>query len=454
MNSSPTTLPDHREQFVDRAISFLTDVLGFASERVNERVIANVAELLQNRETSPQRRRCAVVASVTIGETYFLRHQSHFSWLVDRWVPSRLDAPNRWRSRPLRVLCAGCSSGEEAYSVAAMLHRKLPRGLDEVHIDAFDVNPRFLDRARRAQYRTWSLRGVQLDEHRDWLRLDGSTVQVCPPVSEAVQFVEHNLLEPLETNPALNRDYDLILCRNVLLYFHHRAVDTAYRHLKAALADSGVLLIGPSDPPPPDSVGFRRQQHGSVRTFRPPHSPAASGDACESSTNRTAAAPDSPQPAVPATDGPPTAPPGENDTTGGDDTPDAPSVDADDVSRVARNLSRIADTRLATKLLEQHLSRHPVDVRAHVLGAQYAAELGDFERAFRWGRRAVYLAPDAPWVTYLMTSICRRSGRDAMIERYLNWTRELLEDSPDTKRLRYSDDCTVRQLKEVLDGIG
>ena len=436
------------EEVLDRAAGFLTEVLGFASRRVNQRVIERVTELLEGDDVDAAARQAAIIAAVTVGETYFLRHPQHFQWLIEQWLPHWFDQVGSRCTRPLRVLSAGCASGEEAYSVAALLHRAMPRGLNEVRVDAFDVNARFLQRARQAQYRTWSLRGVQLEEHRDWLQLDGAQVEVKPPVCEGVQFVEHNLLDSIGDAEQLGEDYDLILCRNVLLYFHRQAVARAYRNLAAVLDDQGVLLVGPSDPTPPGELGLKQRQSGKVRVYQPcddqrepdsTPSPPAEPTARRRSQRCGSERDETPR----AVEGPGTVDSRAEQGKG---------IEAEEVCRVARNLSRMADTPLAVRFLEQHLDDHPLDVSMHVLGAQYAAETHQYDQAMQWCRRAVYLAPDSPWVVYLMSSICRRAGCEQMVQRYQNWARSLLENLSPIHRLRYSEGCTAQQLLEALDG--
>ena len=112
----------------------------------------------------------------------------------------------------------------------------------------------------------------------------------------------------------------------------------------------------------------------------------------------------------------------------------------------------MSDTRVAVQFLEHHLGDRPVDVEAHVLGAHYAAEIERFQLAFQWGRRAVFLAPDAPYVVFLLADICARSGRDDLVGRYERWTDELLAERHPDEPLQYSDGCRVHQLREVLRG--
>lgn len=457
MTKTDTADGDQRT-FRDHAISFLTEILGFDSGRVNQRVITSVADALEDDETTPADRQAAIIAAVTVGESFFLRHPHHFEWIVDRWARRRLRGSD---ALPTRILSAGCASGEEPYSICAMLRRAMPLRHRAIQIEAFDVNDRFLHRARRARYRPWSLRRIDLEDHRDWLELDESHIRVCEPVRRPVDFTCHNLLDPLEANAQLTGIYDLILCRNVLLYFHDRAIRTAYRHLADVLHRDGALIIGPSDPAPPDELDLTLDWEDGLRVVRRTDTSISGPSTSRRDVPAPADEPDSDprQPPAPQarskladeTTSSRTECSGRRPGTDSDETFATP-VDSEDVCRVARRLGRMASTELAVQFLATHLRDHPLDVEAHVLGAEFAAEIEDFDQAFRWARRATFLAPDAPYPVYLLAEICARSGREGMVSRYMNWARELLEDRPPDDRLKYSDDSTVAQLREVIDG--
>lgn len=122
-----------------------------------------------------------------------------------------------------------------------------------------------------------------------------------------------------------------------------------------------------------------------------------------------------------------------------------------DANAIARRLSRLSSTEVACDFLRHHLDDHPLDVEAHVLAAMYCAELDRVEEAFEWGRRAVFLAPDAPYVIFVLADICARCHRIEGYRRYTQWARKLLRDRHGGDILQYSSGCTVDQLREVLD---
>ena len=161
----------------------------------------------------------ALAEALTVGETYFFREPRSFEVLADEILPPLIDA-RRAGSRQLRLWSAGCCTGEEAYSLAIMLDRLLP-DLDDwqVTILATDVNRRFLQKAARAEYGEWSFRDAP-----PWLKSRYFTAgrrghALAPRIRRMVRFAALNLVDlrfPLKGDTAA---MDVILCRNVLMYF-------------------------------------------------------------------------------------------------------------------------------------------------------------------------------------------------------------------------------------------
>lgn len=187
-----------------------------------------------------------LIAQVTVGETYFFRCPEHFAWIRERVMPG---LRQRCESgQPLRIWSAGCASGEEAYSLAIVLHEA--GLLERSYVLGSDVSTTALAKARAAQYREWAFRAV--DEAFIARYFDNPNAALrClnPQLREHVEFAKINLATDLYPNAANGtRDMDLILCRNVLIYFDFDTIGRVARQLYDALAPGGWLLTGPSDP--------------------------------------------------------------------------------------------------------------------------------------------------------------------------------------------------------------
>jgi len=180
----------------------------------------------------------ALYQAVSVGETFFFRHPEQFAFIGRTMVPEWIAA----RKQRINVWSAGCATGEEAYSLAACLLDLVPRHV-EVSILATDLLERNLASAREGVYGAWSRRpsGPMLHPIFEEKSSD-SRMRIAPRVRGPVRFAQHNLLEAQNAG-----SFDLILCRNVLVYFSPESARKAVGHLVAALAADGALLFGPMD---------------------------------------------------------------------------------------------------------------------------------------------------------------------------------------------------------------
>ena len=182
----------------------------------------------------------ALAPELTIAETYFFRNPDHFRALLGVALPARLLA--RPPGAALRLLSAGCASGEEAYSLGIALHGALEPGR-EVSICGIDLNPKILEKAARARYSRWALRGTPAEVRSRWFRAEGQDFVLDASVRAMVTFEERNLTEddPVFWQPGR---YDVIFCRNVLMYLTPDAARAVIARLAGALVPGGFLFLG------------------------------------------------------------------------------------------------------------------------------------------------------------------------------------------------------------------
>lgn len=203
-----------------------------------------------------------LVNALTVGETYFFRDAGQFNALYHHVLPQIIK-----RRRPLRTIriwSAGCASGEEPYSVAMMLRQLLP-DVDEwsINILGTDVNTKALDRARKAVYSDWSFREERARQWRTrFFQRQGKRHELLDEVRRMVTFSQLNLAENDYPAYRTNTTFmDLIMCRNVTIYFDQPMVHKVVGRLYDALADGGWLVVGHSETSP---ITYRRFQ---ARTF-------------------------------------------------------------------------------------------------------------------------------------------------------------------------------------------
>lgn len=162
-------------------------------------------------------------------------------------------------NRPVRIWCAGSSTGEEAYTVAMIA---LEEGI-RVEVLGTDINTDFLHHAAIGLYADWSLR--RLDEKRKsrFFVRDDEQWAVRNELLSMVEFQRHNLLS--DPPPGL---WDIILCRNVLIYHSTEATQRVVENFAAALAQDGFLMMGSSEQLQDDWNLFRTSQHGGGFLYR------------------------------------------------------------------------------------------------------------------------------------------------------------------------------------------
>ncbi|MFN3267542.1 MAG: CheR family methyltransferase, partial [Deinococcales bacterium] len=142
---------------------------------------------------------------------------------------------------------AGCSSGEEAYTLAILALEYLQNQPWTFGVLGTDLNPAVLEKARAALYSEWSFRDTPPAWRERWFEAHQDQWRLLPQVREKVRFETLNLMA--ETWGAAS-DFDLILCRNVTIYFSNRTAQRIYERLAERLTLGGWLVLGPSDPPP------------------------------------------------------------------------------------------------------------------------------------------------------------------------------------------------------------
>jgi chemotaxis protein methyltransferase CheR len=189
-----------------------------------------------------------LVGRLTVGETYFFRNRGQFAVLREEILPAIIKR-RRAHGRRLRIWSAGCSTGEEPYSLAILLRELLP-DIDrwEIHLLATDINEDSLATARDGVYRNWSFREVEEHYRQANFTTEGDSSRIRPEVQSLVTFRFLNLADEYYPTAVTNTDdLDLILCRNVMIYFRPELCREVTRRFFSCLADQGYLLVGHSE---------------------------------------------------------------------------------------------------------------------------------------------------------------------------------------------------------------
>ncbi|MBD8200590.1 CheR family methyltransferase [Pseudomonas viridiflava] len=327
----------------------------------------------------------ALIEAVIVPETWFFRYPESFVTLgkLARERITTLDG-----ARPLRILSLPCSTGEEPYSIAmALIEAGI--GVRQFKVDAIDISPVSIARAKHGVYGKNSFRGSDLSFRERFFTPVGESFEISDLVRGCIDFQPGNLLDPkLATQVA----YDIVFCRNLVIYFDRPTQQHVFQVLKQLTREDGVLFIGPAEGNLLSAIGMRSLGIAQSFVFR--HAP-----------RETAVAPAAPAPvnkpiARPAPEPPPRTPaaqPASRNATAfaPGNKPAAATGNADSAALLASiaSLANEGKTVEARAACERYLQQHePVAQVFYWLGLLSEVE-GRVAEAQGFYRKALYLQP-------------------------------------------------------------
>ncbi|MES1262694.1 MAG: protein-glutamate O-methyltransferase CheR, partial [Acidobacteriota bacterium] len=203
-----------------------------------------------------------LIETVVVPETWFFRDREAFSVLArlatEEWLPAH-------GTGPLRALSVPCSTGEEPYSIVmALLEAGFAR--ERIQVDAVDISARALGRARHGEYGLNSFRGEELNFRDRYFRQTPKGYAVAEGLRERVTFRQGNLLAP-ELSFA-GEQYDVIFCRNLLIYFDRSTQEQIMQTLGSLLASTGFLFVGGAETYLASRSGFTSVNQAMSFAFR------------------------------------------------------------------------------------------------------------------------------------------------------------------------------------------
>lgn len=389
---------------------------------------------------------------ITIGETFFFRYAEQFAALRETILPEIIDRKSA--TRRLRIWSAGCSTGAEPYSLAILAHEILGGNLERwrVSIVGTDINDSFLNLAKQARFGKWALRSMPASEReRFFLDAGKDQWQVRPEFRSLVRFEKHNLLSLLDgTSPLELTDFDLILCRNVLIYFHPDIVIRIVEALRDRLAEDGWMLLGHAEPNPafstmmqtlnlPGTVAYRAKSGQVPPPALPPDQrkpnltgwvpllpdPKPAGQVSRETRPRPVEAPP-PSPASPAAR-----------------APDAP---LDEIRALANN----GAFAKADALCRKALAAQPLNATLHFyqgLVLQALRQPADAEKSFL---KCIYLDKSFAMAHYHLGLLLLAEGRSGPARRALTNAARIAAAMPDDRLLEEADGVTAKDLRNLV----
>ncbi|MFN3652130.1 MAG: CheR family methyltransferase [Armatimonadota bacterium] len=408
-------------------------------ETAREDLESALARLMEAPSEDPEL--MALARGLTVGETYFFRDRACFEALERHVLPPLLAARRAAGSLHLRVWSAGCSTGEEPYSLAILLDRLLPDFEDwRVTLLATDINPDSLERAREGRYGEWSFRTTpRWVRERYFHRVSGRTYELDARIRKRVSFRALNLAEVGYPSAASNTlAMDLVLCRNVLMYFTEDARAAALERLRQALTPGGWLVVASPEASGsplapllpvnfPGATLYQKQEPAAQPPLRkgaslpPGEAVAAAGAPSYPASRRLPASP-----LLPATP--------------------ARGVEEPHPLVAARRLANAGQLQEARAICESVTAEAPLLVEGWVLLATVCDESGDAEAAQRALRRALYLDPDCAFARLSLGLLLFRSGDRGRGLRQVEHAARQLEGLSDRALVEHADGATAGEL--------
>ena len=223
---------------VEKRLARRVDELGLGS-------FASYHYLLRHGE-SADAEMTELVDLLTTNETYFFREQNQLRALIHEIVPEILMRRRTHdRQAPVRIWSAGCSSGEEPYTIVMMA---MEAGIDvsrDLRIYASDISPSMLNKGRRAQYRESAFRNTETFLRDKYFTPKNGVYRISDEVKKCVDFIRLNLLD--ESKISLLGTMDVVLCRNVIIYFNAQTKKEVIETFWDRLTPGGYLLLGHSE---------------------------------------------------------------------------------------------------------------------------------------------------------------------------------------------------------------
>lgn len=226
-------LGDHKKEMVYSRIARRIRALGMTDCRS----YINYMEANREQEFSN------FINALTTNLTSFFREQHHFDFLLDTMV----DQLKQWhqKDRRVRVWSAGCSTGEEPYSIAMTLAEHFKRPMWDFKILATDLDSNVLDTAIKGVYKRDTITGLKRQSAKDWF-LHDKTLQQCKVNEDLRSYISFKRLNLLAKWP-MKGPFDIIFCRNVVIYFDQPTKDTLFKRYAELLRPGGYLILGHSE---------------------------------------------------------------------------------------------------------------------------------------------------------------------------------------------------------------
>lgn len=394
----------------------------------------------RNYLTSPTEEELSILAAhLTVGETYFFRDHNAFERIRHEILPQLISMGDRHQC--LRLWSAGCCSGEEAYSLAIVAREVIPKSW-HISILGTDINPQFLAKARRGVFGNWSFRDVPENVKNRYFQCRGENQwEICAEIRRMVRFEYLNLAETVYPS-VMNgtAGLDLILCRNVMIYFQPLQIAMVSNRFYESLRTGGFLLVAPSEAGQEKFQKFIPFWAGQTLFYE--KRPQVAPRSADRAVNREVPGL---QPSLGSVPKEGKTPPKMRmvEMTSG-----KMSGNSRDISEV-RSLANSGELEASLEKCDQLVKTEPLVASNHYLRAMILEELGMDEEARKSLLKARYLDPGLVVVHFALANLARRKGLDAEARKHLRNTLTLASRYPKHELLPETEGLSAGRLVEV-----
>ncbi|MFA6312269.1 MAG: CheR family methyltransferase [Sterolibacterium sp.] len=436
-------VPEQDQALLGKVVAERVRALNLADADEYCQFLASAEDLRHEREE--------LAVLLTTGETYFFRDSGQYALLRDGILPELLERQKALGT--LRIWCAACSSGEEAYSLAILLDESMSdRSQWNISILGTDINRQAIAKARQGIYTEWSFRNISDERRQRFFHRHKNTWVLDDAIRERVTFRLGDLVADEFPAPADLHHMDLILCRNTFIYMAPQAVSRIADKFTETLADGGILVTGHGE--------LYAHHLGKLRSRVFPESIVYQKVAAPSvlPTPAPAAEIARPIPTIPAAPTAPAAP-----STARPGTAAAPSQPSRRATVETSEESAVAEIPTAWEYANQGLwdkaaascgeliARNPLSAEPHYLLALLAQEREHFAEAKELLKKTIYLDPSSIAAYLDLGDLYAREGDRPRAGKMRRTARDLLQVLPADGPVRHYGASTANAVKQYVE---
>lgn len=360
-----------------------------------------------------------LIGILTNNESYFFRDRSQIELLKNIILPELISRSQKYRT--LRICSAGCSTGEEPYTIAIILKELIPDYRQwNLSILGIDIDRQALQKARLGIYSEWSFRGVEPQIRRKYFQLVDNGFQLTADIKRMVSFSRLNLVEDDFLSPKYNlRNIDLLICRNVFIYFSDEAIARVLNKFYYSLQPLGYLVTGHTEIAHRDLSKFRIQIYKESIVYQRPQTETAAR-----SLNIINCADPQLESMLSVGDGIDSFQVRSLDATSKPDSKPASvlpekTINSQTTLQAAKNSIPQQQYDRASTELKKIVSNEPNNAEAYSSLAQTEANFHNYEKATEYCQKALDIDSLAVFPHYLLAQIAEEKGNVATAKQLL-----------------------------------